>query len=284
MTAACITNPLDVIKVRMQLEGELSQRSAGERKYNGFVRGGYRMVKSEGFFALYRGLSASLMREGSYSTIRLGAYEPFKRVLGATDPSQTPLWKKVVAGACSGSIGSAIANPTDLVKIRMQASGEPGLPPRYSSAFSAFGEIYSSEGWRGLYRGVGPTTQRAALLTAAQIPSYDHTKHFILNAGYLEEGLVLHFVSAFTAGLVTAVVTSPIDVIKTRVMNQPLKATGEGMLYAGAMDCLVKSVRAEGWKCLYKGLIPNWVRIGPHTTVSLLVFEKLRALLGYSAV
>ena len=46
--------------------------------------------------------SASMMRESSYSTIRLGAYEPLKWQFGATDPAHPPLTKKLVAGATSG--------------------------------------------------------------------------------------------------------------------------------------------------------------------------------------
>jgi hypothetical protein len=73
-------------------------------------------------------IAASILREASYSTIRLGAYEPFKELLGAHNPAKTPLWKKIAAGALSGAIGSAIASPTDLVKIRLQAEGtlKPG--------------------------------------------------------------------------------------------------------------------------------------------------------------
>ena len=69
-----------------------------------------------------------MLREASYSTIRLGAYEPFKELLGAHNPARTPLWKKIAAAASSGAVGSAIASPTDLVKIRLQAEGtlEPG--------------------------------------------------------------------------------------------------------------------------------------------------------------
>lgn len=70
---------------------------------------------------LYRGLVPSLMREGSYSAIRLGAYEPMKEILGASDPLHTPLYKKIMAGAITGAFGSALANPTDLVKIRFRA-------------------------------------------------------------------------------------------------------------------------------------------------------------------
>lgn len=68
------------------------------------------------------------MREGSYSAIRLGLYEPFKEVLGEKNKAKTPLYKKIICAGFSGAIGSAIANPTDLVKIRMQGEGklDPG--------------------------------------------------------------------------------------------------------------------------------------------------------------
>ena len=68
------------------------------------------------------------MREGSYSSIRLGLYEPLKQVLGETNKAKTPLFKKIICGGISGTIGSAIASPTDLVKIRMQGEGplDPG--------------------------------------------------------------------------------------------------------------------------------------------------------------
>ena len=73
--------------------------------------------------ACFYSLTASILREASYSTIRIGAYEPMKELLGAHNPARTPLWKKIVAGASSGAIGSAMASPTDLVKIRLQADG-----------------------------------------------------------------------------------------------------------------------------------------------------------------
>lgn len=98
------------------------------------------------------------------------------QVLGARDPARTPLWKKLVASAAAGVIGSAVANPTDVVMIRMQAQrvelphSQPVHPPRqYKSTWGAFRQTAKEEGFRGLYRGVGPTMQRAGLLTAAQV-------------------------------------------------------------------------------------------------------------------
>ena len=61
------------------------------------------------------------MRESIYSSLRLGLYEPFKRILGATDTKHTPFYLKFLAGGMSGFIGAALANPTDLLKVRMQA-------------------------------------------------------------------------------------------------------------------------------------------------------------------
>ena len=125
--------------------------------------------------------------------------------------------------------------------------------------------------------------QRAAILTAAQIPSYDHTKHTLKNHGLMHEGLRLHIVSSMIAGFVTAFVTSPVDVVKTRVMNQRIK--GEGVvLYKSTIDCIAKTIRSEGIFGLYKGFIPNWMRIGPHTIITFLIFEQLRRLVGMRPV
>ncbi len=61
------------------------------------------------------------MREGVYSSLRLGLYEPFKALLGETDPTNTPVWMKFTAGSLSGFVGSLVGNPTDMLKVRMQA-------------------------------------------------------------------------------------------------------------------------------------------------------------------
>jgi len=65
-------------------------------------------------------------------------YEPIKRALGATDPANTPTWKKYAAGALSGLLGSGIANPADLLKTRMQA--QP--PGEYHPISWHVGDVY----------------------------------------------------------------------------------------------------------------------------------------------
>ena len=79
------------------------------------------------------------MREGIYSTFRLGAYEPVKDLLGASSRN-SPLYKKIIAGAIVGAVGSAIANPTDLIKIRLQGEGtiKPGMSNIYLNLLDFF--------------------------------------------------------------------------------------------------------------------------------------------------
>jgi hypothetical protein len=215
-----------------------------------------------------------MMREASYSSIRMGLYEPVRKLVAPGQPlSEISLWQKIVAGFVSGGVGSALANPTDLVKIRFQAR-RPDQPAIYKHTFDAFAQILRTEGIKGLYKGVGPTTLRAAVLTGAQLSSYDHTKVILKRLNILPDGPFIHFLASFVAGLVTTTATSPVDVIKTRVMNA---THGE---YTGPVDCLLKLLRTEGPRALFRGWVPNYLRLGPHFIISLPLYEQLRALLG----
>jgi len=93
--------------------------------------------------------------------------------------------------------------------VRMQAAGN-----RYSNVLSAFQHTTHAEGFQGLYHGVGPNVQRAMLLTATQLPSYDFFKQIILEKNLVQEGMICHFISAMFAGLMCATTTSPIDLVK----------------------------------------------------------------------
>lgn len=284
MCAATVTNPIDVIKTRMQLDNELGSQHESRnifhnRYYRGLVRGAARIAHEEGIRGLYKGITPSLMREASYSTLRLGLYEPLKEWFGATDPAHTPLWKKVCSGAIAGAIGSAIACPTDVVKIRLMALPS-GNKWEYRHTFHAFQAIVANEGIRGLWTGVNATVKRSALVSATAVSSYDHAKHKILNAGLLQEGPVLHIMASSIAGFVTNCVSSPMDMVRTRYMNQKKDCNKKPLLYRGTIDCIAKTVHKEGLFGLYKGFIPNWTRTGTHTVVTFFVFEQLRAFVG----
>lgn len=126
--------------------------SGAARKYNGFTHALRVILKEEGIAGIYRGVTASMMREASYSSIRMGLYEPVRNWI---DPHNSPkdmsFSTKLVSGLISGGIGNALANPTDVVKVRFQALF-PGQHRPYKSTFHAFEMIFKQEGLRGLYK------------------------------------------------------------------------------------------------------------------------------------
>ncbi|KAG5062121.1 hypothetical protein GLYMA_02G040700v4 [Glycine max] len=299
--AGCSTHPLDLIKVRMQLQGEnnLPKPVQNLRPALAFQTGstvhvaaaipqtrvgpiavGVRLVQQEGLAALFSGVSATVLRQTLYSTTRMGLYDVLKTKWTDSVTGTMPLSRKIEAGLIAGGIGAAVGNPADVAMVRMQADGR--LPPaqrrNYKSVVDAITRMAKQEGVTSLWRGSSLTVNRAMLVTASQLASYDQFKETILENGMMRDGLGTHVTASFAAGFVAAVASNPVDVIKTRVMNMRVEP-GATPPYAGALDCALKTVRAEGPMALYKGFIPTISRQGPFTVVLFVTLEQVRKLL-----
>lgn len=179
----------------------------------------------------------------------------------------------MICGVVSGVISSTIANPTDVLKIRMQAQGSLFQ----GSMIGSFIDIYQQEGTRGLWRGVVPTAQRAAIVVGVELPVYDITKKHLIVSGMLGDTILTHFVSSFTCGLAGALASNPVDVVRTRMMNQRA-IVGHVDLYKGTLDGILKMWKHEGFFALYKGFWPNWLRLGPWNIIFFITYEQLKRL------
>jgi len=274
--AACVTHPLDLgmsmtpqvlmrtreaencrtVKVRLQTRaGDMPKSMSGT-----FVH----IVKHDGLRGLYSGLSASLLRQITYSTTRFGIYEELKsRFAPATDsrdgtkrkpPSFTLL---VAMASTSGFIGGFAGNPADVLNVRMQhdASLPPSQRRNYAHAVDGLVRMAREEGVVSWFRGVGPNAMRAAAMTASQLASYDVFKRTLIQKTPMEDNMGTHFTASFLAGIVAATVTSPIDVVKTRIM------TAQGT--SGLFKLLGDIYAAEGLRWMFKGWVPSFLRLGP---------------------
>lgn len=267
-------NPIDVAKIRMQIQ------TGSDRKYKSLTSAVRLIYVEEGYKGITKGLTPSMYRELTYSSIRIGAYEPIRSFFalsfyGNANNVTSPALKYFSA-LLSGGIGSALCNPFDLVKTRLQAV-LPEQKSQYSSTFSAFVTICKQDGYSGLYRGWIVTSTRAAILTSAQIGSYDSIKNNLL-IHHVEDGVLLHFLSSMIAGIITVTAINPVDVIKSRYMSAEIGK------YKSPIDCVKCTYRNDGIKGFFKGWVPSYWRLGPHTVLSLLLIEKVRALLGHSSI
>lgn len=277
--AEVATIPVDVLKVRMQLQGE----SGHERQYKNTLDAVLKISRQEGPMAFTKGLGPAVLRQMTYGSLRFGFYATFKEALGVVKNSTEPaLLRKLAAAGMSGGTSAFMCNPLDLIKVRMQADGmrSSGLHrtegPRYRGVLSATVSIVRKEGFLGLYTGVAPTTARATVVAAAEIASYDEIKCAFLRQGFIAEGMKLHFATAMLSGFLATAASSPFDVVRARIMSQPLDKSGVGLWYRGTIDCFAQSYQVEGVRFAWQGFWPNYMCKGPTVVLLFLLYEQIQ--------
>ncbi|KAI0885317.1 mitochondrial dicarboxylate carrier [Annulohypoxylon maeteangense] len=259
--AACVTHPLDLVKVRLQLRsGDAPKNMSGTFMH---------IVRSQGPLGLYNGLTASLLRQMTYSTVRFGVYEELKRrsTPEGTKPSLPLL---IGLSTFSGFLGGISGNAADVTNVRMQQ--DLALPPAqrrgYKHGLDGMFRMLREEGVKSWFRGVLPNSTRAALMNASQLASYDTFKSFLITYTPLGDTTTTHFASSLIAGFVATTVCSPVDVIKSRVMSTSHEQ--------GIAHLLREIYAKEGVTWMFKGWVPAFLRLGPQTICTFLFLEAHR--------
>lgn len=275
-TAACIadlfTFPLDTAKVRLQIQGEnkaSTNMGRGLVKYRGVFGTISTMVRVEGPRSLYSGLVAGLQRQMSFASVRIGLYDSVKQFY-TKGSDHAGIGSRLMAGCTTGAMAVAVAQPTDVVKVRFQAQVSAGSSKRYHSTMDAYRTIAKEEGFRGLWKGTGPNITRNAIVNCTELVTYDLIKDALLKSSLMTDDLPCHFTSAFGAGFCTTIIASPVDVVKTRYMNS---AQGQ---YSSALNCAVAMLTKEGPKAFYKGFMPSFLRLGSWNVVMFVTYEQLK--------
>ncbi|KAF8884859.1 mitochondrial carrier [Mucidula mucida] len=278
--AACgaltVSNPAEVAKTRLQLQGELA-KGGGVRVYRNTFDVLIKTARNEGIHGIQKGLGPAYLYQILVNGARLGFYEPTRQFINGCvniDNRQQHLGTSVVAGAkWSATLGS----PMFLVKARMQAYS-PALPVgtqhHYRSTLHALTCIIQDEGPRGLLRGVNAAVLRTAAGSSVQVPSYVWAKHQLVGHGILPADSFWTFLaSSSVSGLVALAAMQPTDTVLTRMYNQPTRVLPNGkhvgVLYKNPIDALVKIFRTEGPLGWYKGSFAHFLRFTPHTIMTL---------------
>ncbi|KAG9508417.1 Mitochondrial 2-oxoglutarate/malate carrier protein [Fragariocoptes setiger] len=272
MAATCFVQPLDLVKNRMQLTGEGGR--ASKKTSLQVIQG---VIKNEGFFALYSGLSAGLLRQASYTTVRMGVYN--SAIDRMAIDGKTTFIVQLAAGSTAGAVGAFCGTPAEVSLIRMTSDGR--LPPEkrrnYTSVFNALARIVREEGFRALWTGCIPTMGRSVVVNACQLSSYSQAKQRLLASGYFKDNILLHFSASMISGLITTAASMPVDIAKTRIQSMKVSTDGKPQ-YTGTFDVLVKVIRKEGFFSLWKGFTPYYARLGPHTVLTFVFIEQLNLL------
>ncbi|KAG2460826.1 DIC protein, partial [Polypterus senegalus] len=235
--AACCTHPLDLLKVHLQTQQEVKMRMTGMA---------LQVVRSDGFFALYNGLSASLFRQQF----------------------------EVPPGAHGSPKAAGLKMDDRVMQNDMKLPAE--LRRNYAHALDGMFRVWREEGLRKLFSGATMASSRGALVTVGQLACYDQAKQLVLSTGFLSDNIFTHFLSSFIAGGCATFLCQPLDVLKTRLMN----SKGE---YRGVMHCIVETGKL-GPLAFYKGFVPAAIRLVPHTILTFVFLEQLRKYFGIKVI
>ena len=244
-----------------------------------------KLIRTQGFGSLYKGLSAGLLRQATYTTARLGLYNNiFEAAKKMNDNKPLPLWQKAACGLTAGGLGALVGSPADLSLIRMQADTTLPLDQRrnYRGVGDALTRIVKEEGVGGLFTGAGPTVVRAMALNLGMLASNDQAKEMLEDFGFPKGGNMVIIGGATIAGFFASACSLPFDYVKTQMQKMQPDAAGK-MPYTGPMDCALKTLKAGGPLKFYTGFPTYFVRIAPHVVITLVCLSalpKLQAKVG----
>ncbi|XP_059352120.1 solute carrier family 25 member 35-like isoform X1 [Daphnia carinata] len=279
---ACLfTNPLDVVKTRMQLQGELLSRGAYSVLYKNSLHAFYVVAKNDGIKGLQKGLVPALWYQWTMNGTRLGLYHFFENQGWTHSHGSVSPFYSIAAGAISGAFGAFTASPFYLIKTQLQSQSSEviavGCQHNHTGFLSALHKLYRGSGVSGLWRGVSASMLRTGVGSAAQLSTFTKSRETINSLTKLPpNSWKSTLAAAMLSGVAVAAAMTPLDVVSTRLYNQTLDVHGKGIYYSGPLDCLIKVFKAEGVFGLYKGCLANYLRVGPHSVLTLTIWTYLR--------
>ncbi|GJQ72081.1 hypothetical protein Trydic_g3178 [Trypoxylus dichotomus] len=270
MGATSVCFPLDVVKFRMQVSGELGRK---RDHANSFLFAKH-IVKTEGILGLYRGLSASILRQATYTGTRWGVYQSALDYFQKQEGGNISLLKKSFCGLLGGICGGFVGVPTDVAMTRMAIDGK--LPPaerrNYWCVTDALYRIFKEEGFTALFRGTVPTICRAVAVNISQFVTYTQTKQILMGYNITGDTTPCHLVASVNSALISTICMLPPDVAKTRI--QYMKVVDGKPEYKGILDVWWKLITKEGITAPWKGFTPLFIRNGPQGVVLFLLYEN----------
>lgn len=298
--AICFTNPFDVLKTRMQVLNEHYSNKGGRTPdaYRATGSALRTIVQKEGIRGLYRGLVPAICFQSVGNAFRFGVYDVGKRIAGTSGNGQMSFGVNLLCALIAGISAGIAACPFFIIKTQFQImtnadSLATGYQHHYEGGmFSAISSIHRRSGFRGFFRGIDAFVPRVAALVSVQLSVYDAAKFFFgrdrappgtppgQRRGYMSplSGTPLHLVASFIASTAATLVMQPLDLVSSRLMNQPVGPNGIGTYYTGAVDCARKTFEREGMRGFWRGGLANWMRVCPQYMLTFVLVEQFRKL------
>jgi len=271
------TSPLERLKILFQVDSMADRTIGVDVKYNtkSVSKSLFTMVEKEGFFGLFKGNGTNVIRIAPYSAVQFFSFEKYKIFLASH-----PILKKrnvtienLIAGAFAGLTALISTYPLDLIRTRLTIQT---TEQKYNGILHTFQCVVKEEGVKSLYKGVIVSSMGIAPYVAINFAVYDGLKRTLVK----KKSISLFESLAFggIAGAVAQTVTYPFDLLRRRM--QIVGAGGTKEVYNGPLDAIKKIVKNDGWRGLYRGMVPCYLKVIPSIAISFSTYELMRRVLG----
>ncbi|XP_046700056.1 mitochondrial thiamine pyrophosphate carrier isoform X2 [Silurus meridionalis] len=275
LVTRAIISPLDVLKIRFQLQVERVSSSRPQGKYSSIMQAWRCILVEEGISAFWKGHVAAQMLSVCYGAVQFASFQSLTELVhNSTSYSSQAAGVHFLCGGMAACSATVACQPLDTLRTRFAAQGEPKV---YRNLRHAVSTMYIQEGALTFYRGLTPTVVAVFPYAGLQFFSYNILKKLMERDGRTSKGGLQTLVSGSVAGVISKTLTYPFDLFKKRLQvsgfEEARQHFGEVRTYRGLVDCMVRIAQEEGLAAFFKGLSPSLIKAAMSTGLTFFWYE-----------
>ena len=273
-----VVSPLERLKILYQVQG------VGRNEYKMSVgKALAKMWRDEGWRGFMRGNGTNCIRIVPYSAVQFGSFNLYKRTLEGWTGHNLTSPERLLCGGIAGVTSVTFTYPLDIVRTRLSIqtasfaslARHEGKPP---GMWPTMKLMYNTEGGlRGLYRGIVPTVAGVAPYVGLNFMVYESVRGYFTSPGEANPPWYRKLAAGAISGAVAQTCTYPFDVLRRRFQVNTM--SGMGYQYTSITSAITTIIKQEGPAGLYKGIMPNLLKVAPSMASSWLSFEMTRDFL-----
>ncbi|KAF4080816.1 hypothetical protein AMELA_G00175540 [Ameiurus melas] len=275
LVTRAIISPMDVLKIRFQLQVERVSSSRPEGKYSSIMQACRCILGEEGPSAFWKGHVAAQMLSVCYGAVQFASFQELTELIHKnTSYNSQAAGVHFLCGGMAACSATVACQPLDTLRTRFAAQGEPKV---YRNLRHAVRTMYIQDGVLTFYRGLIPTLVAVFPYAGLQFFSYNVLKKLLERDGKTSKGGLQSLLSGSIAGVISKTLTYPFDLFKKRLQvggfEEARAHFGQVRSYRGFVDCAVCIAREEGLAAFFKGLSPSLIKAAMSTGLTFFFYE-----------
>ncbi|KAK9683365.1 hypothetical protein RND81_10G135000 [Saponaria officinalis] len=275
------TAPLARLTILFQIQG-MHSNAATLRKAC-IWKEASRIMREEGVRAFWKGNLVTIAHRLPYSSVSFYSYERYKNILqsfpgleSTSENLSAHLFVRLTGGFLAGVTAAATTYPLDLVRTRLAAQTNVIY---YNGIWHAIRTICKEEGVFGLYKGLGATLLSVGPNIAISFSVYETLRSQWQAKRPHDSGALVSLACGSVSGIASSSVIFPIDLVRRRMQLEG--AGGRARVYnSGILGTLGHIVRSEGFRGLYRGILPEYYKVVPSVGIVFMTYEAMKKFLS----